>query len=143
MKNETRKAVANPGKTSPSAASAPERSLHEVSLSVQYAIFAIALVSLILSAFAAIKTVHIAKIIDRQAAGAGGVLKKLTSHPDAAAYFGVKPLAVIQVDQSNIENLAKQITGLDPFWLGRHLVQYGDTVFVYDYAQDRILQRIN
>src|SRR5713101_2086835 len=118
------------------------RDPREMSLVVAYSVLVLAVVSLLLSAFSFAKISQIAKITARQDAGIADVLKKMTVHPEALHYAGMKPLAMVQVDQNNLEGLAKQVSGLDVFATGSYLVRFTNAVFLYNYAQDLVLRSI-
>jgi hypothetical protein len=113
-----------------------------MSLVVAYSVLILAVVSLLLSALSFAKVSQIAKVTARQDAGPADVLKKMTAHPEALRYAGMKPLAMVQVDQNNLESLAKQVSGLDVFDTGSYLVRFTNAVFLYNYAQDLVLRSI-
>jgi hypothetical protein len=125
--------------TSPTASAADRRGLREPSLVVENVILALAFVSLLLSTYSFVKVNQIAKIVARQDASVGDVLKKMTAHPEALRYVGMKPMAMLQVDQNNLESLAKQVNGLGVFAMGSYLVRYSNVLFLYNYAQDLLL----
>jgi hypothetical protein len=109
---------------------------------MQYGILGTVLVSIVLSSLCLVKLRRITMITANQNVTVGDLVKKLISHPEARAYFGVTPIAAIRIDQNNLEKLQAQVNGLDTFALGDFLVQYPTTLFMYDYAQDRILARV-
>src|SRR5207245_142655 len=102
------------------------RPLHEVSLAVQYVTLALVAISITLSTLCAIKVFQVAKIVVHQNPGVGDVLKKLTAHSEAKKYFGTKPSVFVRVDPNNLEMLSRQFNGMDVFWIGNHVVVYGD-----------------
>ncbi len=70
-------------------------------------------------------------------------LAKLTAHPEASSYVGISPLNIIQINTNNIDNLQAQIAGLDTSFLGSFIVQYTDSVVIYDYNNDIILGTVS
>ena len=118
------------------------RTPYEITVALQYAILALVALSIVLSSLAAIKLNQVAKVVLRQNPTVGEVLKKLTAHPEAKGYFGAKPKAFLRIDQNNLEMLAKQVPGLDVFWMGNYLVVYNDLLFVYNFEEDRVLTHL-
>ena len=78
-----------------------------------------------------------------QTIDANDFLAKLTAHPEASSYVGISPLNIIQINTNNIDNLQAQIAGLDTSFLGSFIVQYTDSVVIYDYNNDIILGTVS
>ena len=78
-----------------------------------------------------------------QTIDANDFLAKLTAHPEASSYVGISPLNIIQINTNNIANLQAQIAGLDTSFLGSFIVQYTDSVVIYDYNNDIILGTVS
>ena len=123
-------------------ASAPAHLNLGVAPIVHYSILALALASFVMSSFCFIKVKQVATIVARQTATVGEVVQKLTAHPEARDYFSVAPLGVMQIDLNNIQHLQSQLKGLNVFAVGNYLVQWPKEVFMYNYAQDKILSRM-
>ena len=78
-----------------------------------------------------------------QTIDANDFLAKLTAHPEASSYVGISPLNIIQINTNNIANLQAQIAGLDTSFLGSFIVQYTDSVVIYDYNNDIVLGTVS
>jgi len=78
-----------------------------------------------------------------QTIDADDFLNKLTAHDETKALVGVAPLNIIQINTNNIANLQTQIDGLDTSFLGSFIVQYTDSVVIYDYNNDIILGTVS
>ena len=129
-----------------SAASIPSYSyrkpLHEKP-AFNYAVLALAMLSIVMSSFALINSSKLHKSITGNAVASDTIsvedfLKKLTSHDEMKSYIGIAPLNIIQVTNNNLASLQTQISGLDISYIGNFIVQYNDRIVFYDYNNDKL-----
>src|SRR5689334_10805163 len=97
--NEPQKAGAGPSVSVPESASlttSPDPALRnprDVSLALGYAVLALVVASFLVSVCSYVKVRQVARISVRQDARIPDVLKKMTAHPEAERYAGMKPAA--------------------------------------------------
>ncbi len=111
--------------------------LHEKPV-FQYAKLVLILATLVVGILVLLNTRQITGAVVSQTISANDFIAKLTAHPEAAKYAGINPLNIIQITSSNLANLQSQVNGLDTSYLGNFLVQYQDSVLVYDYNGDSV-----
>tara|TARA_B100000315_G_scaffold236250_1_gene251880 strand:- start:306 stop:977 length:672 start_codon:yes stop_codon:yes gene_type:complete len=118
--------------------------MHETA-GFHYLLLILVLVSLAVSVFILLDTGQITGAVtgDTQTIDANDFLAKLTAHPEAQSYVGVSPLNIIQVNNNNLANLQTQIAGLDASFLGNFLVQYTDSIVIYDYNNNVVMGSIS
>jgi hypothetical protein len=105
---------------------------------VQYAVLVLVIVSVVLSALAYFKVAALEKALVPQTVSIDDFLKKLTSHEETKSFIGVSPLNVVQITQNNLANLQSQLSGLDVSYVGSYIVQYPNSIIVYDYENDEL-----
>jgi hypothetical protein len=120
-----------------SVASSYKEPAHEKA-SFHYILLILVLISLTVSALAWINVNEIKSEVVPETVNVNDFLAKLTAHPEASAYVGVSPLNIIQVNNNNLANLQAQINGLDTSYVGSFIVQYTDSIVVYDYSNDAV-----
>jgi len=104
----------------------------------QYAKLILILATLVVGVLVLLNTRQITGAVVSQTISANDFIAKLTAHQEASKYAGSNPLNIIQITSSNLANLQSQVNGLDTSYLGNFLVQYSDSVLVYDYTGDAI-----
>lgn len=109
----------------------------------QYLIVLSIIATLIISIFSLINVYQLKKIIAPRTVNLNDFLKKLTAHAEMKSYVGVAPLNVIQINNNNLANLQTQINGLDTSHIGNFIVQYTDSVIVYDYENNIVRGTVN
>ena len=103
-----------------------------------YALIALVVISLVVSTFALVYVSQLKKAIIPRTIDANDFLKKLTSHPEMKSFVGVAPLNILQINSNNLANIQSQISGLDAGYAGSFIVQYSDSIVIYDYDKDEI-----
>lgn len=103
-----------------------------------YALIALVILSLIVSTFALVYVSQLKKALIPRTIDANDFLKKLTNHPEMKSYVGIAPLNILQINSNNLANLQSQISGLDAGYVGSFIVQYSDSIVIYDYDKDEI-----
>ncbi len=100
-------------------------------------------VALVFGVWSFVKVKKIERIAIPPTADMDKFLKRVTAHSEAQEYAGVVPLNVVQITQSNLGNFQAQIAGLDTSYIGSYMVQYANSIIVYDYAKNSIRGRID
>jgi hypothetical protein len=107
-----------------------------------YAVALLSITAIALSIFALLGNPSVSGAAVSNSITVDDFLQKLISHPEASAYAGVAPLNIIQVNNNNLANLQSQISGLDVSYVGSFLVQFPDSILIYDYNQDTVVGTI-
>lgn len=94
-------------------------------------------VTFVISVVALNNTIELKKSLP-QTVDVNQFLAKLTSHEEMAAFVGISPLNIIQVNQQNLANLQAQIAGLDASYIGDHIIQYQEAIVIYNFDADTI-----
>lgn len=94
--------------------------------------------TLVISALAFVNVYQLKKALTPAAINVNDFLKKLTFHEETKGYVGVAPLNIVQINANNIASLQAQINGLDVSYIGSFIVQYTDSIIIYDYENDAI-----
>ena len=63
-------------------------------------------------------------------------MAKLRAHPEMKDLQEVDPLNIVQITNANLQSLQTQIRNLDISFLGSFLVQYKDSIVVYNYLNN-------
>ena len=111
--------------------------LHEKPL-FHHLIILLVIATLVVSIIALVNTYQLKKVIIPKTISPEQFLKKLTAHAEMKSYVGVAPLNIVQVNNNNLANLQSQISGLDSSFIGNFIIQYTDSVVLYDYDNDKI-----
>lgn len=104
----------------------------------QYFIVFSIIATLMISAFSLFGIYQLKKSLVPKTIDTNDFLKKLTSHGEMKPYIGASPLNIVQINSNNFASLQSQISGLDISYMGSFIVQYGDSIVVYDYENDKI-----
>lgn len=127
----------------PSYVPPPYGPAHEVPAIVHYITLILVVLSLGFSAWSFMKISEIQSAAVPKTVSAADFLVKLTSHEEAMAYTGTSPLNILQISQGNLGNLQSQIAGLDVSYIGSYLIQYADSLIIYDYENDIVKGKIS
>lgn len=94
--------------------------------------------TLIISILAFVNVYQLKKTLIPTSINVNDFLKKLTLHEEMKSYVGVAPLNIVQINANNLANLQTQINGLDASYVGSFIIQYTDSIVIYDYENDAI-----
>lgn len=103
-----------------------------------YALIVLVIAALVLSILAFANVQQLKKSLAPKTININDFLAKLTGHPEMEIYIGVAPSSIVQINSNNLANLQMQIEGLDESYLGSFIVQYPDSIVIYDYGSDLI-----
>lgn len=108
-----------------------------------YAMLIIVVISLGIGIYAVVSINKIKSAVSPATINLQDFLKKVSAHKELSQYANTAPSNIVQINQNNLESLQSQIQGLNVNHIGKFLIQYPNTIVLYDYSNDKVESTIN